>query len=76
MKQGRASRDVVAGTKVEPRSSAVNPAYPAQLGTSLGNHITDGRTVPGAAKPMISGPGLRAPMVSHTIHKGGSQGRR
>lgn len=75
MKQGKATHDGMAGTKVEPRSKAVNPAYPAQLGTAWGNHVTDGKTVDGGQKPMISGPGLKAPMVSQTTHKGGSQGR-
>ena len=76
VKQGQASHSGMASTKVEPASKGINPAYPAQLGTAWGNHTTDGRTVDGGQKPMISGPGLRAPMVGQTNHPAGSQGKR
>lgn len=75
MKQGRASHSGMGGTKVEPRSHAVPPQYPSQLGEMRGNHITDGRTVSGGTKPMYEGRGLKAPMVGTTQHHSGSQGR-
>lgn len=75
MKQGRASHDVRAGTKVEPRSRAISPAWTNEMGVSYGTHITDGRETSGGQSPMSTGPGLRAPMVGHTTKKGGSQGR-
>lgn len=77
MKQGRASHDGKAGTKVEPSSCSKNPAAVAQLGVMLGNHaMNDGRILPGASVPLYRGRGLEAPMVSKTIHNRGSQGRR
>lgn len=75
MKQGQASRDVVAGTKVEPTSRAVSPAWTNEMGVAYGTHITDGRELSGGQSPMTTGPGLRAPMVSHTTSNKGSQGR-
>ena len=77
MKQGRASHDGSAGTKVEPKAHAKNPAAVAQMGTMLGNHAMDaGRVLPGASVPLYRGRGLEAPMVGSTIHHRGSQGRR
>lgn len=75
MKQGRASHDVVAGTKVEPKSRAISPAATNELGVSYGTHLTDGREVSGGQSPFATGPGLKAPMRSQASHKGGSQGR-
>ncbi len=73
MKQGQATHSGMASTKVEPRSAAISPAYTNEMGVQHGNHAMDGKTVSGGLAPMISGPGLRAPMANHTIHHGGSQ---
>lgn len=54
------------GGKVEPKSRAVPPAYPAELG------ILESRI---RSVPMYEGRGLEAPMVGSTVHKSGSQGR-
>lgn len=76
MKQGRASHDVMSGTKVEPRSRAISPAWTNEMGVSYGTHTTDGHELSGGQSAMTTGPGLRAPMVGTTIHRGGSQGKR
>lgn len=76
MKQGQAGHDVMSGTKVEPRSHAISPAYTNQMGVAYGTHLTDGREVGGGQSPMTTGPGLRAPMVGTTQHHCGSQGKR
>jgi hypothetical protein len=65
MKQGRASVDVRAGTKTEPKAHAVSPAVPAQMGMSVQYKKT----------PMYEGRGLEAPKAASTVHKSGSQGR-
>lgn len=75
MQQGRASRDVVAGTKVEPTSRAVSPAWANEMGVAYGTHITDGRELSGGQSPMTTGPGLRAPMQSQSTSNKGSQGK-
>lgn len=75
MKQGRASIDVRAGTKVEPRSRAVNPGYAGTIGTMLGAHADEGDMRPKVPQ-MYEGRGLSAPMVGCTTHKAGSQGKR
>lgn len=41
MKQGRASRDVRESTKVEPKALAINPRWTSQIGSAMGNHVTD-----------------------------------
>lgn len=66
MKQGQAKTSIVGSTKVEPVSRAVNPAYVAELG------IDESRV---RSIPMYEGRGLKAPMVSETSHKCGSQGK-
>lgn len=66
MKQGRASRDVNEGGKVEPKSRAVNTTFVADIGVK---HV---KTV---ATPMYDGRGYKAPMHSQSTKKGGSQGR-
>lgn len=67
MKQGRASSSLMSSTKTEPISKAISPGAVSRLGTMQG---------PGTVmKPMISGPGLKAPMVGQTNHKAGSQGK-
>lgn len=75
MKQGRATRDGSAGTKVEPKPRAVNPAAVEQLGTMLGNHVEGRGTLPGASVPLYEGRGLKAPMAGQTNHPSGSQRR-
>lgn len=72
MKQGKASHSGMGSTKIEPRSHAVPPAYPARLGTMQGNH-SDSGTHRVQKIPMYAGRGLKAPMVGTTIHKKGSQ---
>lgn len=59
-------------TKVEPKSKAVNPAYPAGMGIMKGNHY-DGGTARVTKVPMYEGRGLKAPMKGVTIHPKGSQ---
>jgi hypothetical protein len=67
MKQGRATRDVTEGTKVEPKPHAVSEGAVARVGQAQ---------YPGAkVGPLYEGRGLKAPMVSQASHKGGSQGR-
>ena len=68
----------MAGTKIEPRSHAINHEYPAQLGEMRGNHITGVHatsSADGGLKAMTTGPGLKAPMVSQQTSNKGSQGR-
>jgi hypothetical protein len=61
--------------KTEPKSHAINPAYPGQLGSAFGNHAADGDTSKTAAVKMDEGRGYEAPKGGHTIHHSGSQGR-
>jgi hypothetical protein len=65
MKQGTAGYTIT-DRKVEPRSHAVPPAYPAELG------IIESRV---RSIPMYTGRGIEAPMESCTTHKHGSQGK-
>ena len=66
MKQGRATTSIVGSTKTEPVSQAVNVHKVAEIGV---------QTVPTKQIPMYEGRGLKAPMVSETSHKCGSQGK-
>ena len=77
MKQGR-GHSTQGQHKTEPKAHAINPAYPAQLGTMKGNHITDGKPAAGTTvvQPMHEGRGFSSPMVGRTNHPAGSQGRR
>lgn len=75
MKQGRATTSIAGSTKVEPQSKAVNPEAAAQIGIKQGNHATDCGTVNVKHVPLYEGRGLKAPMVSVTTHKAGSQGK-
>ena len=77
MKQGKATHSGSGSTKVEPNSRAVGLARLSQLGNHVGNHVSDGSRpdLPVQREPMYEGRGLKAPMVSQTTHKGGSQGR-
>lgn len=75
MRQGRATHSGMGSTKVEPKSHAVPPAYPAGIGEMKGNHATgQPRPVNVTKVPMYEGRGLEAPMVGVTTHKAGSQG--
>jgi len=67
MKQGRASHDSMASTKVEPKPKAVDPGGVSQLGTHVG--------VARAVEPLYAGRGLKAPMAGEQTHRSGSQGR-
>lgn len=76
MKQGRASRDVMESTKVEPRSRAVNPGAAGQIGVALGNHVTDKRTSSTyKGEELYPGKGFQAPGVKSQSRNRGSQGR-
>ena len=77
MKQGRASKDVVAGKHVNPANKPINPARVAQMGSMLGNKAMDQPEVlPGAGVPLYRAENGRAPIPTVKIHVGGSQGRR
>jgi hypothetical protein len=67
MKQGRATTDHSAGTKVEPVPHAVDPKAVARLGVTQ-IYGTENR-------PLYEGRGLKAPMAGETSHKSGSQGK-
>jgi hypothetical protein len=66
MKQGQ-STSKMAGTKIEPRSRAVNPKAVAEIGV---------HQVRKSPVNLFEGRGLHAPMVSKTVHPKGSQGKR
>ena len=66
MKQGQAQTSRVGSTKVEPKSSAINPAAVADIG------IQQVRT---RSIPFSTGPGLTAPMAGIDTHPSGSQGK-
>ena len=72
MKQGQANHSGMGSTKVEPKSRAVPPAYPARLGTMRGNHSDTGKHRVQKI-PMYEGRGLKAPMKGVTVHPKGSQ---
>ena len=61
--------------KTEPKAHSINPAAVAQLGTSLGNHATDGGTLRGASRELYRGRGIEAPVAGVTNHCCGSQGK-
>lgn len=66
MKQGM-GKSMMTGQKSEPGPKAISPAAVSRLGIMQ---------APGTTfKPLISGPGLKAPMVSQTSHPRGSQGK-
>jgi hypothetical protein len=74
MKQGRASHSGMGATKVEPISKAVSPGAVSNIGLAQGNK-TDHGMVHVKSQPLYEGRGLRAPLISTTSHKSGSQGR-
>jgi hypothetical protein len=65
MKQGE-GKSSYSSRKVEPDVECYNPAGVAQIGLTID---------PKAKEPMLAGPGLRAPMVSETVHHCGSQAK-
>lgn len=67
MKQGQATHSGSGSTKIEPISTAINPAYAGEIGVQM--HRPEDRS------PMSEGRGLKAPMVSTTQHHAGSQGK-
>lgn len=72
MKQGT-SHDSMK-VKMEPRSTAVNPAGVANLGEAQGNHADCG-DLPVKMTPMYAGRGYQAPAIRSTSNKSGSQGK-
>lgn len=86
MKQGKASRDVSESYKRDPRANAMNPKGVSQIGTSLGDHVTDkSRTLRHVPEPLHAGRGFMSPLGARgsagvgkggrTLHPKGSQGR-
>lgn len=77
MKQGSSSY-TAAEKKREPMVHSVSPGGVSQIGSAMGNHVTDnGQILRGASLPMYSGRGFEAPHdTGRTIHHGGSQGKR
>ncbi len=76
MRQGQASRSGSAGAKREPIVKAVNPAGVSQIGSSMGNHVTEnGQILRGVSEPLYKGRGYHAPMVGSQSRNRGSQGR-
>ena len=76
MKQGRASRDVDEGRKVEPRPMIYRPGGVSQFGQIQGDHVTsspDGTDYRG--DPIRGGRGYKAPPVKSQSSNRGSQGR-
>ena len=74
MTQGRADRSGPADHKIEPISTAINPAAAANLGIAKGDHA-DGRDLHTTITPMDAGRGYRAPGIGTTTHHSGSQGK-
>lgn len=64
-KQGQATHSTRGGTKVEPKSHAVDPGCAANIGLAQGRHTS---------KTLYEGRGLTAPMKGVTNHPKGSQG--
>jgi hypothetical protein len=68
MRQGHADKSGPSSRKVEPKSTAVNPAAADQLGQAVGSRL--------AAEQLFEGHGYSAPKgAGHQVHKCGSQGR-
>ena len=76
MKQGRASRDVGEGRMHSPYSSAVNVKGVSQIGSSLGNHITERTFTVNPIEPLHKGRGFQAPQPKTRQYHCGSQGKR
>jgi hypothetical protein len=83
------NKNVCVGVKTGAARSGVKPGWAGQIGTSLGNHATDGKAVSGAAVPMKTAkaaPSVKlgnevalnsksAPGQGRTIYKCGGQGQ-
>lgn len=84
MKQGRADREGSGtdyGRKVEPYGHVTNVRAVSQIGSALGNHITEGTSsLPrgSISETLYKGKvGFQSPPdVAWDIHKSGSQGSR
>jgi hypothetical protein len=72
---GHGSRQVknnTAGRKVEPRPRAVAPGAASQLGSQMGNHVTEmgAKMKPwGGSVPLYSGRGYSAPTAANVNSK-------
>jgi hypothetical protein len=75
MRQGRASRDVTEGQKMEPKSFSTNPGYVGQLGNKQGSHVTSHDDTSYRGDPFHIGRGFKAPPVKSQSRNRGSQGR-
>lgn len=69
------------GRKVEPNVRVVSVPAVSQIGSALGNHVTDvGTSLPGGSISKTLYPdkvGFEAPsLVGRDVHNSGSQGRR
>ncbi len=76
MRQGRASRDVSEGRMRSPYSHADNVKAVGQIGTALGNHVTERRQLVNPIEPLGAGRGFTAPQPKSRQYHCGSQGRR
>jgi hypothetical protein len=87
-KQGAADKNTRLGVKVEPRPYAIRPAGVAQVGVSIGTHVTGrGKEMFGAFERVKDGSGYsppagptsgagQGPGANRTTHPRGSQGKR
>jgi hypothetical protein len=74
--------------KVEPRAHGINPGGVAQLGTSIGNHVTKSSSSSYRGDPWGAGRGYSPPVgptdnvaacgvgKGRTVHASGSQGQQ
>lgn len=81
MRQGYASRDSNDGRKVEPNIRVVSVPAVSQIGSEMGNHVTDvGTSLPRGSISRTLYPGKvgfeAPPNAGRDVHNGGSQGRR
>jgi hypothetical protein len=74
MRQGRATIMGRLDGKVEPKSTAVNPAGVANIGISKGNHA-ENKDLNSNYPSVDAGRGYSAPGVGTTVHNKGSQGK-
>jgi hypothetical protein len=75
---GYGSNKVVHSTnhKTEPKPRAASPAAVSQIGSSMGNHVMEGKTkVQGAAVPLYSGKGYATPKGPTECGQGPGAGR-
>ena len=77
MKQGT-GHSASGQRKREPIAHALNPGGVSQIGTAMGNHVTEmgAKMNPkGASKPLYEGRGYEAPMAGRHNYPSGSQRR-